>query len=313
MPRPTRILPLALLSLLATLAGAQPAPLPLPAEDIDADPVQQPVVPQVEVRLDGRVHQVEVENTGNPLVLMSTTRGNILLELFPDAAPLTVENFTGLAEGTKPFTDPYSGQPTQRPFYDGLVFHRVMEGFMVQGGSPNGTTDGHPGFTFPDEMNAESLGLDRMLVVAPDNQPNPVLGIQNRQDFQQRVLLPLYRSMGIDSTERLQARLTEAEQRLRALTVRENYELLGYRYRDNLVSRPPLRGTIAMANAGPDTNGSQFFLLLGDADWLLGKHTVFGRVRLGMEVVEAIGKIRVNAEGRPRQEVTILAVRRLQL
>ena len=305
---------LMLLCLLAAPVSAQP-PTPANPSSGSSTPATRPDsggMTPLSLRFNGREQQATLENPANPLVLMSTTRGDILLELFPDNAPLTVTNFLELAEGTKPFTDPYSGQRTMRPFYDGLVFHRVIEGFIVQGGSPTGTADGTPGYQFRDEINATSLGLDRMLVIDDESQPNPVLGIQERADFERRVLLPLYTSMGITGSAALEARLGEAEQRLRALTVKESYELLGYRYLDTVRSRPPLRGTIAMANAGPDSNGSQFFILLGDADWLLGKHTVFGRVRLGMDVLDAIGKTRVNDEGRPRQDITILSVRRFQ-
>jgi len=95
------------------------------------------------------------------------------------------------------------------------------------------------------------------------------------------------------------------------MTVRQAHELLGYRYIDTVQSRAPLRGVIAMANSGPDTNGSQFFITLADAPWLTGKHTVFGKVRAGLETIEAIGKVRTNADGRPLQEVSILSVRRI--
>jgi len=291
--------------------GAQP----LPAADSDFGPPQSvpaiPAAPTVAVELNDRQLQVEVESLDNPLLVMVTTRGDVLLELFPQEAPQTVANFVGLAEGTKAFLDPYTGQQSLRPFYDGLIFHRVIAGFMIQGGSPTGSGDGTPGFVFADEINALSLGLDKMPVLDEDGYPNPVLGIQNPQDFQQRVLMPLYQSMGIASQAALEARVSEIDERLRGMTVKQSFELLGYRYNDTLLSRAPVRGVLAMANTGPDSNGSQFFITLADATWLTGKYTVFGKVRAGLEVIDAIGKVRVNADNRPMQEVTILSVRRI--
>jgi len=132
----------------------------------------------------------------------TTPRGTIIVELFPDDAPLTVMNFVGLAEGELDFADP------KGDFYDGLTFHRVIDDFMIQGGDPQGTGAGGPGYRFPDET---------------DN---------------------------------------------------------------GLVFDGP--GVLAMANAGPDTNGSQFFITHVATPWLDGKHTIFGRVVQGQDVVDAI-------------------------
>lgn len=267
--------------------------------------------PVVTVPLNDRSLQVEVDSLANPLVVISTTRGDILVELFPDGAPQTVANFLGLAGGTKPYIDPYTGAEVTRPFYDGLIFHRVIDGFMIQGGSPDGQGSGTPGYQFADEINALSLGLDKMPVLDEGGVPHPVLGIQSQQDFQTRVLLPLYAAMGITSQQSLDARVAEVEKRLHDMTVKQNLEMRGYQYNEALMSRAPLRGVLAMANSGPDSNGSQFFITLADAPWLTGRHTVFGKVRAGMEVVEAIGKVRVDASSRPLQDVTILSVRQL--
>ena len=140
---------------------------------------------------------------------LHTNHGAIEIELYPDDAPKTVENFTKLAgEG----------------FYDGVVFHRVIPDFMIQGGDPTGTGRGGPGYTFEDEPN------DRRVE----------------------------------------------------------------------------RGALAMANAGPNTNGSQFFIVTADAcPWLDGKHTVFGRVAGGMDVVDDISGVDTDASDRPRQDVVI--------
>ncbi len=143
---------------------------------------------------------------------MQTNQGTIELELFDDDAPKTVQNFTKLAgEG----------------FYDGVIFHRVIPDFMIQGGDPTGTGSGGPGYQFEDEANAHSV----------------------------------------------------------------------------------VRGALAMANAGPNTNGSQFFIVTAEAcPWLDGKHTVFGRVTSGMDVVDAISNVETGPGDRPRDEVRIESI-----
>ncbi len=162
--------------------------------------------------------------------LFTTTEGNFKVRLFDTDVPKTVENFTGLAEGTKEFTDPKTGQKTKRPFYDGLVFHRIIEGFMIQGGDPLGTGTGGPGYKFADEF-------------------SPKL------------------------------RHTKA-------------------------------GLLSMANAGPNTNGSQFFITLAATPWLDNKHSIFGEVVEGMDVVEKIGKTATSKPGdRPLKPISIQSVK----
>jgi cyclophilin family peptidyl-prolyl cis-trans isomerase len=140
---------------------------------------------------------------------MSTNHGDVVLELFDEDAPETVGNFRRLAEDG---------------FYDGLIFHRVIPDFMVQGGCPEGTGTGGPGYTFKDEINDHKV----------------------------------------------------------------------------------VRGALAMANAGPNTNGSQFFIVTADScPWLDGKHTVFGEVSDGMDVVQKIGTLPTDARDRPTQEARI--------
>ena len=140
---------------------------------------------------------------------MRTSEGELRLELFDEDAPQTVANFKKLAgEG----------------FYDGIIFHRIIKDFMIQGGDPTGTGTGGPGYTFEDEINDHKI----------------------------------------------------------------------------------VRGALAMANAGPDTNGSQFFIVTTDsAPWLDGKHTVFGRVTDGMDVVDRISEFPRDAHDRPREDVVI--------
>ncbi len=140
---------------------------------------------------------------------LQTGHGAIELELFDADAPKTVENFRKLAGDG---------------FYEGVIFHRVIPDFMIQGGDPTGTGSGGPGYTFEDEFN----------------------------------------------------------------------------------DRPVVRGALAMANAGPNTNGSQFFIVTADAcPWLAGKHTVFGQVTAGMDVVDAIEQVETDGADRPREDVVI--------
>jgi cyclophilin family peptidyl-prolyl cis-trans isomerase len=143
---------------------------------------------------------------------MQTNHGAVEIELFADDAPKTVENFTKLARDG---------------FYDGVIFHRVIPGFMIQGGDPTGTGTGGPGYKFEDEFN------------------------------------------------------------------------------DNKV----VRGALAMANSGPNTNGSQFFIVTAEAcPWLDGKHTVFGRVTSGMDVVDTIEQVDTGPNDKPRNDVRIESV-----
>jgi len=162
----------------------------------------------------------------DPTVTLKTNHGDIVINLFPNHAPETVDNFVGLAEGTKDYS---AGDRTGR-FYDGLGFHRVIEGFMIQGGCPQGTGTGGPGYTFKDEVHPE-LGFDK-----------PYL--------------------------------------------------------------------LAMANAGPGTNGSQFFITLGATPWLNRKHTIFGEVadQSSRDIVDKIGAARTGAMDRPVDDVTIESV-----
>jgi peptidyl-prolyl cis-trans isomerase A (cyclophilin A) len=161
---------------------------------------------------------------------LKTSLGDIAINLFPDHAPKTVRNFTGLAKGEIEFTDPKTRAKASRPFYDGLIFHRVIEGFMVQGGCPLGTGTGGPGYNFADEFHPE-LTFDR-----------PYL--------------------------------------------------------------------LAMANAGPNTNGSQFFITVAPTTWLNFKHTIFGEVAdaASRAVVDAIITTPKDGRDRPTTDVVLESV-----
>ena len=247
----------------------------------------------------------------NPLCLIKTSLGDVTVELFAMEAPKTVENFVGLAQGTREFTDPATKQKVKRPFYDGLIFHRVIKGFMIQGGCPTGNGKGGPGYRFEDEISADALGLHKAKALQPDGRAHPHLAVGSQRDFQRKVVMPLATKMGIRSQAQMQAREKEVRQRLSQLTVKDCYENLGYRYNDKLKSHAPKRGVLAMANSGPNTNGSQFFINLADTPWLTGKHTVFGRVVKGMEIVDKIGAVAVGQGHKPLKDVKVVSIRLL--
>lgn len=251
--------------------------------------------------------------TNRPLADIVTSKGTIRVVLFADEAPLTVANFLGLAAGTREFTDPATNTTVKRPFYDGLTFHRVIKGFMIQGGDPLGSGVGGPGFSFADEINANSLGLNRETVLVQGDQPNPACAYQFEQ-FKQAFVIPALqaRNIGPQTPQAEQMAAIDAIlPELRKVTLRQFYEKLGYHYSDTLpASHHPLKGCLAMANTGANSNGSQFFINLGDTPHLAGKHTVFGEVVSGQEVVEAIGAVAVDpASSKPIEPVTILSIR----
>ena len=158
-----------------------------------------------------------------------TSEGNFTARLFEDEAPKTVANFTGLADGSKEWTDPRTGKKTHDKYFDGTVFHRVIADFMIQGGDPLGQGTGGPGYKFADEF----------------------------------------------SPKRRHAKA----------------------------------GVLSMANSGPNTNGGQFFITLVATPWLDDKHSVFGEVTEGMDVVNKIGKTPTSKPGdRPLKPITIESV-----
>jgi peptidyl-prolyl cis-trans isomerase A (cyclophilin A) len=155
-----------------------------------------------------------------------TSQGSFTARLMPDHAPNTVANFVELATGKREWRDPRDGRRKSEPLYDGTIFHRVIPDFMIQGGDPEGTGRGGPGFRFEDECPPGGPKFDR-------------------------------------------------------------------------------RGLLAMANAGPNTNGSQFFITVAATPWLTGKHTIFGEVTEGMDVVDAISKTDTGGDDKPQNDVTL--------
>lgn len=246
--------------------------------------------------------------TTNPVVIMKTSQGNIRLELWPDAAPETVKNFTDLAEGRKAFKDAKSGKEETKPFYDGLTFHRVIKDFMIQGGCPLGTGTAGPGYQFKDEVNAEGLGLHELDAIR-EGQTHPWLLIRSQEDFQRLVLGPALQKMGIKSEEEFKAKMEEIQKTVNAMSLQDVYVNQGYVFDKSLAPKKPLRGVIAMANSGPNTNGSQFFINVTDTPHLTGKHTVFGKVIEGMDVVDKISKLETDASSKPNTPVTIESIR----
>jgi len=221
------------------------------------------------------------------MIIMETGLGTIKLELWNDIAPKTVDNFIGLANGTKEWTDPKSGKQMSTPYYDGLTFHRVIDDFMIQGGCPKGDGTGGPGYTFEDECYEEG---------GPKS--GAFIGDQEAYDYAVEVLVPYFRMAGPSADSSVAAILQECQQTNSMEPLMEH----PIEYYNDIVGRKepwlakgPLKaqvayGTICMANAGPNTNGSQFFIVTkkDGCDWLDGKHTVFGKVVEGMDVAHAI-------------------------
>ncbi|MDD3661447.1 MAG: peptidylprolyl isomerase [Candidatus Dojkabacteria bacterium] len=202
---------------------------------------------------------------------IETNHGDITVDLFEERAPMTVNNFVFLSRDG---------------FYDDLTFHRVVDGFVIQGGDPAGNGTGGPGYSFPDEINPNSIGLDRILV-----KDAPYLS----------GLYSTWNSSTIGYSPRsLQEHSND--------TLASFYDdVIGYSYNYDLESYPFGPGVVAMANSGPNTNGSQFFITVGNSDTssLNGRHTVFGRVVSGMNVVDEISQVSTDENSMPRNEVTI--------
>lgn len=234
-----------------------------------------------------------MDNPANPLMLMRTSRGDIYLELYPAAAPRNVANFIALAEARVPLFDISTSSTVTPHYYDGLVFHRILRNYLVQAGAPRSPNAPVPEYLVEDEINARQFGLHEQKVLDVFGKPHPWLNLEDNARFQAEILVPLYRRLGISSPEAVEARQFEIHDALRAMTLRQAYENQGYRYNERLVSREPLRGSVAMAGSGPNTNAAEFFITLVDAPWLAGRATIIGRVVEGMEIVDRIDQAAV--------------------
>lgn len=241
----------------------------------------------------------------NPIAVIETSLGTITVELYRHAAPKTVENFVGLATGTKEFTD-IDGKQAKRPYFDGLVFHRVIPNFMIQGGDIKGNGTGGPGYQFADEINAKALGLDKVKVSS-----SPMA----MQEVQQVARNEVFKKLNIKSQADLTAKMKEAEAMFKEeqgkwgnKSMEELFTARGITYTPNLESESNTKGSLSMANAGPNTNGSQFFISVADNTYLDGKHTVFGRVIAGLDIAEQITKVERDQQDRPKSSVVMKKV-----
>ena len=255
--------------------------------------------------------QQATEDPKNPLLLLSTSQGDIYLELLSNEAPANVTNFLALAAGEIEITDPNTETSYRPRYFDGMRFHRVVPGFVIQAGSPLHNPLGAPGDQLQDEINANALGLDTQPALQSDGSFNSLLNIAGRAEFETQILQPLYDSMDIDSETELLERQYAVLEELLQLTVKEVYQQQGFNYLTNHSTRPIRRGVVALANRGPDSNGPEFFIALQDSPWLTGKHTVIGRVVEGMDVVDTIGERAVDPLRTSRLSTVIYSVRRV--
>ena len=240
-------------------------------------------------------------------VLMKTSMGDIELALDRGIAPLTVDNFIGLAEGTKDFKDPKTNEMTKRNYYDGLIFHRVIKDFMIQGGCPLGTGTGGPGYSFEDECFEQG---DKIVGLIDDDEKAYVVYTQ--------LVIPYLQTRPESPDAELMEIVQNCQQaqsfdpmKGKDVSFYENATKMGPVYAIGDLKATVDYGTICMANAGPNTNGSQFFIVTkqGGAEWLNGKHTVFGKVTKGMDVVHKIEDVEKGAGDKPANDVKILSVR----
>lgn len=263
------------------------------------------------VLADANSARQAMENELNPLLLVSTSRGELYVELFPDEAPNNTANFIALAQGEIEIRDPETNASYMPRYFNGMRFHRVIPGFVIQAGSPAYNTLGTPSELLADEINADYLGLDQLPVLNPDGSFNTMLNITAKADFDAEILKPLYAKMGIDNPATLLARQQDVLERLQQLTVKSAYENQGYRYNDDKPSREISRGVLALANSGPNSNGPEFFISLGDAHWLTGKHTVIGKVVEGLDVMDTIGGTAIEETEFSSLSTLIYSIRRV--
>lgn len=247
-----------------------------------------------------------MKDKNNPLILMKTSMGDMYVELYPQAAPETVANFIGLATGTKEYTDPKDGQKKKGPYFDGLIFHRVIPNFMIQGGDIIGTGTGGPGYRFPDEINAKALGLDKQIA---GETPYMDYDIKNSAKSMTFAKLNITSQDAFTKKQKqIDREFKKTVESLSKKTIEEVLALSGYSFRDDLPSEKAVKYSIAMANSGPNTNGSQFFINVNDTPHLNGKHTVFGKVVKGQDVAVKISEVPRGENDKPENNVILKKV-----
>ncbi|MBN1352872.1 peptidylprolyl isomerase [candidate division KSB1 bacterium] len=223
-------------------------------------------------------------------IVMKTDKGEIKIKLWHDKAPMTVENFLGLAMGTKEWIDPNSGEKVRRPFYNGLAFHRVIDDFMIQCGCPLGTGSSGPGYSFEDETYEKGAEVT-----------GEITSEEEAALVWTALVIPYLRSLNGAEPDPELLELLKACQESRSGQPLIGKPIQYFRDKTNSTKKVYQRGNliapveyknICMANSGPDSNGSQFFIVTKKegCDWLDGKHTVFGEVVEGMDAVHAIEK-----------------------
>ncbi|MBN1967859.1 MAG: peptidylprolyl isomerase [Candidatus Delongbacteria bacterium] len=250
----------------------------------------------------------KMSDSKNPVAIMETSMGTIKIELWPEVAPKTVENFIGLSEGTKEWTVPDNGEKVKKPFYDGLIFHRVIKDFMIQGGCPIGNGTGGPGYKFEDETMIE--GSQRKITGKIENE-------QDAFEVYQQVFMPFIQSGG--QSDELMTILTECQKAQSGKPIMEHEveyyaKLIGKEINVMSGGTPRAKnefGCISMANSGPNTNGSQFFIITkkDGTPWLDGKHTVFGKVIEGIDVALKIQDVATSQGDKPVEDVKIISVK----
>ncbi|MDO9478375.1 MAG: peptidylprolyl isomerase [Pseudohongiella sp.] len=240
-----------------------------------------------------------LENPGNPLLEISSSEGDLYLELFPNAAPQSVRRVLDLATGTL-MPNGNGGN-----YYDGLTFHRVVPGSFLQTGAAERAGRERPR-TMADEINARGLGLEQQKLLDNTGRPHAWMNIADTADFQDRVLVPLYRNMNIRSREQADTQQDRITDRLRNMNIMQAHELLGYRYNAALPSRRPVAGSVLMANKGPGTNDAELLISLIDTPWLTATHTVIGRIVAGGSLANSISR-------QPESSVRIYHIRPVEI
>jgi peptidyl-prolyl cis-trans isomerase A (cyclophilin A) len=246
----------------------------------------------------------------NPLVIIKTSMGDIVVELFADSAPKTTANFIGLAEGTVEYKDAKTGEKKKGNFYDGLNFHRVIKNFMIQGGCPLGTGTGGPGYTIYDEINGYIFGFEKQPVSLTPDLMQQLAIKKTFADFKLFTVEEQKKYEIEPFTKKLGENVTYLKEKQMSFTKLDLNLCLGYTYDKNLKTRKLVKGSIAMANSGPNTNGSQFFINVADTPHLDGTFTNFGQVVKGMDVAMAIS-VTPTVNSRPNEEVKIISIRKL--